>query len=165
MNRFTAFFYGGKTILSEALSPCPFPPLFFCFFGVIARRFNKFAEERTRSVRTAFEFRVKLYAEHPRVIGRFAYFNQIAFGVYARNDETRLYQSVAVGIVEFVAVTVTFPNPFGAVCFFGKRTGPYFAFVFSETERTSENLSVFVGNQIDDWIARLFIHLRRVRIF
>ncbi len=118
----------------------------FIFYRIIARGFNKFAKERTRAVRAAFELRVKLHADHPRVIGSFAYFNQITFGVYARNDETRLYQSVAVGVIEFVAMAVALPNRFGAVRFFGERTRLYFAFVFSEPERPPEYFSVLVGH-------------------
>ena len=118
----------------------------FIFYRILARRFNKFAKERTRAVRAAFEFRVKLYADHPRVIGRFAYLNQIAFGIYARYDETRFYKSVAVCVVEFVAVAVALPNRFGAVRFFGERTRLYFAFVFSEPQRPPEYFSVLVGH-------------------
>ena len=121
-----------------------FARLVFC--RIVARGFNKFAKERTSAVRAAFELRVKLHADHPRVIGCFAYFNQIAFGVYACDYQSRFCQFVAVGVIEFVAVAVALPNRFGAVRFFCERTLLYFALVFSEPQRPPEYFSVLVGH-------------------
>src|SRR5438309_10209679 len=65
-------------------------------------------EQRMRLVRFAAKFGVKLAGDEERVIRQFNYLDQFAVRRRAAEDEVGLLEFVAVGVVEFVTVTMPF---------------------------------------------------------
>ena len=66
------------------------------------------AEQRMRLVRLAVEFGMKLARDKKRMVGQFDDLDQFSVRRIAAENEIRLGEPVAVGVVEFVAVTVPF---------------------------------------------------------
>src|SRR5438552_1862401 len=79
-------------------------------------------EQRMRLVRFAAEFGMKLAGDEKRVVQQFDHLDQLAVGRGAAEDEIRFLELVAVGVVEFVAVTVPFVDDERAVEFGRQRT-------------------------------------------
>ena len=72
-------------------------------------------EQRMRLVRLAQEFRMELAGDEKRMVLQLDDFHQLAVRRQAAEHETGLLEFVAVGVVEFVAVTVAFVDDERAV--------------------------------------------------
>ena len=53
---------------------------------------------------------MELYRDEPGMFGNLNDFNEVALGIDPRNTQAGLFKLFAVGVVEFVAVTVAFLN-------------------------------------------------------
>ena len=84
-------------------------------------------EKRMRRERLRFEFRMKLAAKKPRVVGCFDDFDVVFVGGAAGDAEAGVRQSFLVIAIEFVAVAVAFADFEFAVSFGGERAGFKFA--------------------------------------
>src|ERR1039458_455529 len=72
-------------------------------------------EQRMRLVRFAQEFRVKLARQKKRMVFEFDHLDQFSVGRIAAQNESGFLELFAVGVVEFVAVTMPFVNDKRAV--------------------------------------------------
>src|SRR5262245_12029451 len=79
-------------------------------------------DERMGLVRLTEKVGVKLGADEKRVLLQFDHFDQLAVGGGAAEDEARLLERLAVGVVEFVAVAVAFVDNKRAVIMLGARS-------------------------------------------
>src|SRR5882762_5106386 len=79
-------------------------------------------EQRMWLVRFAAEFGVKLAGDEKRVIRQFDYLDQFAVRRRAAEDEVGLLEFVAIGVVEFVTMTMPFVDHKRAVKLGGHRT-------------------------------------------
>ena len=84
----------------------------------LERRGDKAAEERVRTVGTGLEFGVILHADIERVIVPLHDLNEPSVRRETGENEPRGGESLAVFVVEFVAVAVTLGDVLRAVAFF-----------------------------------------------
>src|ERR1035437_776852 len=67
-------------------------------------------EQRVRLVRLAAELGMELAPNEERVLGQLDDLHQLPVGCLPAEDEIRLQETLAIGIVEFVAMAVTLLN-------------------------------------------------------
>src|SRR5438477_7563568 len=72
-------------------------------------------EERVGLVWFALKFRVELAGDEEWMILQFDYFDQLAIRRETAEDETGLFETLAVGVVEFVTVPMALVNQESAV--------------------------------------------------
>ena len=72
------------------------------------RRRDETLEQRMRLVRLALEFRMELARDKKRMVFQFDDLDEFAVGRIAAENESGLLEFFAIGVVEFVAVTMAF---------------------------------------------------------
>src|ERR1044071_1448373 len=76
---------------------------------------NETAEERVGLVWFAVEFGVELAGDEERMLGQFNDLDQLAVGGKSAKDKVRLFEPLAIGIVEFVTMPVALVDDKGAI--------------------------------------------------
>lgn len=72
------------------------------------------------TVGAGLELWVELCGDHARVICEFDNLDELSIGRCPRDDETIVLKCLTIGIVEFIAVSVSFGYLIGAICLLGK---------------------------------------------
>src|ERR1035441_4591403 len=83
--------------------------------NVLVRRRDETFEQRMRLVRLAQKFRMKLARQKKWMVFQFNHLDQFAVGRIATQNESGFLEFFAVGVVEFVAVTMPFVDDKRAV--------------------------------------------------
>src|ERR1035437_4342088 len=111
---------------------------------VLERGFDETAEERVRSVGFGKKLGVKLAGDEPRMIAQFDQFDAIVLAVNAGNRQARLHQLIAVGVVDFVPVTMAFADFIAAVQFSRLRAGDELRSLSAQPHRAAFGLDAFL---------------------
>ena len=128
-------------------------------------RLYKALEERMRLVRTGFEFGVILNAHIERTVGKLDRFDKSAIGRKPRERHSAGGQSLAVIVVEFIAVTVTLAYLFRTVALLHCRAGLYHAGIGSGTKRTAlVDIVALTGHEVYDLVRALLIKFARMSV-
>ena len=101
---------------------------------MVDRRADKPEKERVRTVGTALEFRMELYAYAEGAARDFYRFNEPAVRRSAGNFQPGSLKLSAVFVVEFISVAVTLMYQLSAVAFFHLGAGNDVAGVAAETQ-------------------------------
>ena len=118
-----------------------------------------------RSCRARFEFGVRLRSQEPRVVFELDHFHNVLVRRNAANVHAVRFELVAIVVVDFVTVAVTFVNELLTVSLIRFGILRQNAGVLPQTHGAAEVCDVvLVGHQVNHRVFRVGVNFRGVRV-
>src|ERR1700716_412054 len=105
--------FAGMTIYSTSGEPRSVPKLNKP--RLVDCGFDEGCEQRVRLERLRLQLGMELHADEPGVVGKLDDLRQQPVGRHAREPQTRLFEAVAIGDVDLIAMAVPLADPAGGV--------------------------------------------------
>src|SRR5262245_20485505 len=132
---------------------------------MIVSRSNEAGKKGMGRQRLRFQFRVRLRAKEPGMVGELYHLDELSVGRFSRKDQAGFGQAVFVSRVNLVPVAVTFGDGGRIVDAFSQRSRRQLALISSEPHRAAHRLDSEQVAQFEDHrVRRIGVELGRIGV-